>query len=211
MEETRQPGQFIVFEGIDGSGKSTQIRLLESRLRREGISCYRTHEPTDSPIGSLIHQIMTGRMICDNRAVAALFAADRIDHLTNPVDGLCEKIEQGVCVLCDRYYFSSYAYHSVDIPMEWVISINDPCTDLLRPTVTVFLDLPPEEAVRRIAWHRDRPELYENIERLEAVRENYFQAFDRLREEEDILIVDASQEEADLEEEIWLNLEPYFR
>ena len=60
----------------------------------------------------------------DNKAIAALFAADRLDHLLNEVDGIASKIEEGTTVLTDRYYFSSYAYHSVDVPMEWVIRAN---------------------------------------------------------------------------------------
>ena len=62
-------GKFIAFEGIDGSGKSTQIQLLSNKLRELGIYCYTTMEPTDSPIGSLIHQIMTGRIKTDNRVM----------------------------------------------------------------------------------------------------------------------------------------------
>ena len=63
-------GKFIAFEGIDGSGKSTQIQLLSNTLRKMGIFCYTTMEPTDSPIGSLIHQIMTGRIKTDNKVIA---------------------------------------------------------------------------------------------------------------------------------------------
>lgn len=123
-------GNFIAFEGIDGSGKSTQIRLLSERMKAEGICCYTTMEPTDSPIGSLIHQIMTGRIKTDNKVIAALFAADRLDHLLNDVDGIVHKINEGITVLTDRYYFSSYAYHSVDMPMDWVIKANEQSSNL---------------------------------------------------------------------------------
>ena len=120
-EGKKQKGNFIAFEGIDGSGKSTQIGLLAERLKKEGVCCYTTMEPTNAPVGSLVRQVMTGRIRMDNKAIAALFAADRLDHLLNEVDGIASKIEEGTTVLTDRYYFSSYAYHSVDVPMEWVI------------------------------------------------------------------------------------------
>ena len=100
-------GVFIAFEGIDGSGKSTQIQKLTSRLSAQGIKSYETREPTDAPIGSLIHQIMTGRVVSvDNRAIASLFAADRVDHLLNPYDGICKKLENGFLLfLTDIYFF----------------------------------------------------------------------------------------------------------
>ena len=125
-------GKFIVFEGIDGSGKSTQSSLLTAHLQARGLPCYRTFEPTDSPIGSLIHQMMTGRIRADNKVIAALFVADRYDHLTNPLDGFKEKLDAGVTVVADRYYFSSYAYHGVDLDMDWVIAANSISAELPR-------------------------------------------------------------------------------
>ena len=101
-------GIFIAFEGIDGSGKSTQIQMLTNRIQEEGIRCYQTCEPSGGPIGSLTRQILTGRIKTDNRVIAAMFAADRLDHLLNEVDGIVAKIEDGITVITDRYYFSSY-------------------------------------------------------------------------------------------------------
>ena len=204
-------GHFIVLEGIDGSGKSTQIRRLKNRLLREGIPCYDTHEPTDGPIGSLIHQMMTGRIVSDNRAMAALFVADRLDHLLNPVDGLCAKIKKGVSVLSDRYYFSSYAYHSVDLPMDWVIAANAPCAEALRPSVTIFLDVEPEIAMDRMARFRSRRELFETKERLAAVRKNYFEAFQKMKDSEHVVVVDGMKDEAEIEAGIWGVAKQLFR
>lgn len=154
-------GKFIAFEGIDGSGKSTQIRLLSNRLRNIGVYCYTTMEPTDSPIGSLIHQIMTGRMKTDNKVIAGLFVADRLDHLLNEVNGILPKILEGTTVITDRYYFSSYAYHSVDMPMEWVIQANAQSKEILQPTITIFIDVEPDTAIERIAKNRFHQELFE--------------------------------------------------
>ena len=99
-----EKGKFIAFEGIDGSGKSTQIQLLNDKLKAEGIYCYTTMEPTDSPIGSLIRQILTGRIKTDNKAIAALFAADRLDHILNDDNGILTKILNGTTVITSRLH-----------------------------------------------------------------------------------------------------------
>ena len=107
LENGNQRGKFIVFEGIDGSGKSTQVRILQERLKAAGVYCDTTMEPTGSPIGSLIRQVLTGRLKMDKRVIASLFTADRLDHLLNDVNGILAEINQGITVISDRYYFSS--------------------------------------------------------------------------------------------------------
>lgn len=209
MQEQKK-GTFIVFEGIDGSGKSTQIQLLKNRLTRLDIPFYSTFEPTDSPIGSLIHHIFTGRILSDNKVVAALFAADRLDHLLNPTNGIYAKVMSGVSVISDRYYFSSYAYHSVDMPMDWVVTANSPCAELLRADATVFIDVDPEDAIGRIAKTRSQLELFETRERLVSVREKYFEAFEKHRDGENVLIVDGGKDPEALSEEIWEKVSAYF-
>ncbi len=196
-------GRFIAFEGIDGSGKSTQIQKIAHRLSLRGIRCYETREPTDSPIGSLIHQIMTGRVLADNRVIASLFVADRIDHLLNQTDGILQKINDGITVVTDRYYFSSYAYHGVDMDMDWVISSNRISADILRPTITIFLDVPVEKALERIARGRFHKELFEEETRLRKVRDMYFAAFEKLRGVERVAIVDADADTDVVTERIW--------
>ncbi len=211
MNHTMRPGNFIALEGIDGSGKSTQIKYLREKLNQNGILCYTTMEPTDSPIGSMIHQIMTGRMKADPRVIAALFVADRLDHLLNDIDGIASKIEEGVTVLTDRYYFSSYAYHSVDMPMDWVIQANGQCRQILQPTVTVFIDIDPDTAIERIAKNRFHQELFEKKSRLVKVREMYLEAFRRLRDTEEIVIVDGQKKPEEIAQEIWAMVETYVR
>ncbi len=196
-------GKFIVFEGIDGSGKSTQIALLAQRLAEQGHSIYATREPSDGTVGKMIRQILGGDIKMDNRAIAPLFVSDRLDHLLNQQNGLCKLIAEGTTVLCDRYYFSSYAYHSVDMAMDWVIGANSICAHLLRPTATIFIDLTPEVAMERITAGREGTELFETQERLTQTREKYFEAFQKLEGEETVLIVDGNQSIEDLAEEIW--------
>lgn len=203
-------GKFIAFEGIDGSGKSTQIRLLANKLKEIGVYCYTTMEPTDSPIGSLIHQIMTGRIKTDNKVIAGLFVADRLDHLLNDVNGVLPKIMEGTTVITDRYYFSSYAYHSVDMPMDWVIQANAQSKELLQPTITVFIDVNPDNAVERIAKNRFHQELFEKKSRLIKVREKYLEAFEKLKDEENIVIIDGNRSQEEIAEEIWDKVKSYF-
>ncbi len=203
-------GKFIAFEGIDGSGKSTQIQLLSNKLRDMGIYCYTTMEPTDSPIGSLIHQIMTGRIKTDNKVIAGLFVADRLDHLLNEVDGIFSKILEGTTVITDRYYFSSYAYHSIDMPMEWVIQANAQSKEILQPTVTIFIDVNPDIAVERITKHRSRLELFEKKSRLIKVREKYLEAFERLKGDENYIIIDGNKQEDEIAKNIWDEVKHYF-
>ena len=196
-------GMVIAFEGIDGSGKSTQIRLLAERLREKRISFYTTMEPSDAPIGSMIRQILTGRMQADPKVIAALFTADRLDHLLNDVDGIVSKVNEGITVLTDRYYFSSYAYQSVDMPMDWIIQANEQSSQILRPSVNIFIDTDPDIAMERIARNRFHRELFEKKARLIEVREKYLEAFEKQKDVERVMVVDGNRSEREIAEDIW--------
>lgn len=196
-------GLFIAFEGIDGSGKSTQIELLHKRLHEAGEKVYRTCEPSSGPIGTQLRQILTGRMKADSRVIAALFAADRLDHLTNEVDGIVAKVEEGITVLSDRYYFSSYAYHSVDVPMDWVISLNEESRKLLKADLTIFIDVDTDTAMERISKNRFHQELFEKKSLLEKIRNNYQEVFQRFGDSENILTVDGKMSAEAISEVIW--------
>ena len=203
-------GKLIALEGIDGSGKSTQIRRLAERLTQRGVICHATREPTGRPVGALIRQALTGQTPLDPRVIAALYAADRIDHLVNGEDGLLSMVERGVTVVTDRYYFSSYAYHSVDMEMDWVIGANSVSAGLLRPTLTVFLDVSVELALERIRRGRDRVELFEREDRLRQTRALYFEAFERLKGTETVAVVDGDGTEEQVAGRVWAAAAPYF-
>ena len=199
-------GQFFALEGIDGSGKSTQLTLLARRLEEAGIPCLTTCEPTDRLIGRLLRQVLTCQVKCDSRVVAPLFAADRLDHLLNGENGLCQAVESGVTVLTDRYYFSSYAYQGVDFPLEWVIELNRPCAQLLRPSATIFIDVSPELALERIAQNRANVELFETRERLTRTREQYFRAFELQKDAENIVIIPGGRDITAIAQDIWTSV-----
>jgi dTMP kinase len=199
----KNKGRFIVFEGIDGSGKSTQIKNISKRLEILGNKVYSTFEPTDGPIGSLIRQMLSGKLATDQRTIASLFAADRTDHLVNHDNGIRRKVDQGQIVLCDRYYFSSYAYHAQYIDMEWVIHANSLNAEILRPDVTVFIDVDPDICFERIKSSRSNFDMYEKIDVMKKVRANYFQAFDTLKDLEKIIIIDGNTTMERVEDKIF--------
>lgn len=196
-------GMLLAFEGIDGSGKSTQLQMLKHKLQDEGIGVLTTCEPSPGPVGALIRQILTGRIKADNRVIAALFAADRLDHLLNDRDGMAAKIDEGTTVLTDRYYFSSYAYHSVDVPMDWVITANEESRKILKPDLNIFIDIDADTAMERIARSRTSRELFEKKSMLEKVRENYLKSFDRFSTEEKILMIDGRKKPGEIADIIW--------
>ena len=196
-------GRFLALEGIDGSGKSTQLQLLLERLRARGVECRGTREPSDGPVGAMVRQILTGRVTADHRGIAGLFAADRLDHLVNRRDGILEQVRSGVTVVTDRYYFSSYAYHSVDVDMDWVIDSNRLSAELLRPDATIFLDVPVRRALERIGQNRSHTELFEKEDRLTATREKYLEAFERLRDKETVAVIDAGGDVETVAERVW--------
>ena len=181
-------GKFIVLEGIDGCGKSTQGRLLLEYLSAKGVPCMSTREPTDGPIGGLIRQCLKGQIETDEKAIASLFVADRLDHILGPREAILQKINEGVTVISDRYYFSSYAYHGAFMSMDWVIEANRFSAEALRPDLNIFLDIEPEQSVKRLA-RRDELERYEKIEAMTLIREKYFEAFEKLKDVEKVCII----------------------
>lgn len=203
-------GKFIAFEGIDGSGKSTQILLLQQKLMEAGIPVYLTREPTDGPYGAMLHTIMTGRLDACEETIAALYVADRMDHIKNVRNGILKKLEEGMTVITDRYYFSSYAYQGAHISMDWTIQANSLCANALRPDLNLYLDISPEASFERISRNRTDFEIYEKLDNLRNTRDKYFEAFERLKHEERIEIVSAEQSVEQVEQDIWKITAPLF-
>jgi dTMP kinase len=184
---------FIALEGIDGSGKSTQVKRLAEKLERAGHKVYATFEPTDGTIGTMVRSILKGDVKADNRTIAALFLADRLDHLLNETNGLVKKLADGYTVITDRYYFSSYAYHGTHMDIDWVIETNKMCAQILRPDINIFIDVPPEVSMERINANRGTTELYETLDNLRNVQAKYMEAFEKLKNEETIVTINGNR------------------
>ena len=202
MGDTKR-GRFIALEGIDGSGKSTQLKYLAERFAKEELPFYGTMEPTSSPFGKLMRQVLRGEVKTDPRVAAPLFVADRLDHLLGETDGIVKKLENGIHVVTDRYYFSSYAYQGVDLGLDWVIEANAPCAGILRPDLTLFIDIDPDTAMERIRRNRDVVEIFEKKERLVRTRALYLEAFERLKDVERVEIVDGNRPVEEIAEDLW--------
>lgn len=173
---------FIVFEGIDGSGTSTQASLLKDYFLDRGDRAIVSPEPSNGPIGKLIREALQNKMILIQNSqkfdeqMAYLFAADRHYHLYNDIDGVFKLIgNENTHVITPRYYFSSLAYNCNNKQdFEFVRSLNQ---RFPNPDLVIYLDLPIEVALERI---RDRSfkEVYEHREKLLKVRQNYQYVFE---------------------------------
>ena len=186
-------GKFIVIEGLDGCGKSTQLRLIKEGLEQYGKRVYLTAEPTNYETGEYIRRILSESLVKDMYLQAALFLADRLEHITHPEFGIEKYLSDGYTVVCDRYYYSSFAYQGTASDIDWVMRTNLECERVLKPDLCIFLDVNPDTCKSRIDEVRDRPELYEkDVEKMRQIRDNFLRVFDRLRDSHNIYIIDAN-------------------
>lgn len=171
-------GRFIVVDGVDGAGKSTQIELLARALEGRGHRVHVTCEPSGWPIGQLIRRYLRGELtegVPGWSSMALLFAADRMQHVEHEIE---PRLAAGEIVLCDRYDPSSIAYQSAIAPegsdrdalMRWIAVLNDPAR---RPDLVLLLDLDPELAASRRARRGGDAELYERLDLQRRIRAQY--------------------------------------
>ncbi len=173
-------GRFVVLEGIDGAGTTTQVGRLADRLRADGgLPVRATREPSDGPIGALVRQVLTGRIVAVERrapgwaTMALLFAADRMDHVECDIEPF---VAHGGVMLSDRYDASSLAYQSVssgsggEKAVEWIRTLN---RHAMRPDLTIVLDLAPDLAAVRRQSRGEPAQLYEQNEVQRALAQFY--------------------------------------
>lgn len=194
-------GKFIVLEGIDGSGLSTQACLLQNWLHEnEQVfgKTYFTKEPTDGPVGSLIRLALAKRLKpMDERVMALLFAADRIDHLyckgeDEQREGIAALLQKGYNVVSDRYYLSSYAYQSLACDLEWLQLLN---ADSIKPDLTILLQVPIQESAQRRDKSRLQEELYEKRDHLLKISRNYEEIAQKLKTSgENIVMINGNRD-----------------
>jgi len=163
-------GLFIVLEGVDGAGTTTHTELVSRALSGRGLPVHTTHEPSDGPVGHLLRQVLSGRVVVPGMhgarppswtTMALLFAADRMDHLEAEIH---PNIRDGVTVFSDRYDHSSVAYQATtgggdEDALAWVKELNKHAR---RPDLTLVLDVPPEVAARRRLDRSGGREMYDD-------------------------------------------------
>ena len=165
-------GLLIAFEGIDGTGKSTQIHLLADYLRAKGFAVVETREPTDGPYGQKIRQLYLNRQSFTLEEELELFVQDRRQHVDEVI---APALADGKIVLTDRYYFSTVAYQgAAGMDPEAIFAANDFAP---RPDLVLLLVMDPEESVRRIEQLRgEQLNDFEQVEQLRKVAD-LFESF----------------------------------
>lgn len=187
-------GKFIVFEGLDGSGKSTQISMLAEKMKLLKRKVYCTAEPTNSATGGLIRDTLSNNYKRDATELAGLFLTDRIAHNVNPVWGIKKFLDDGIDVICDRYYYSSFAYQGLGTSLNWIMDMNINCPEIIKPDLCIFLDVDYRKCKARVDEDRPHLEIFESDERLmEATRLQFYEVFRLLNEKERIQIIDANR------------------
>jgi dTMP kinase len=161
-------GRFIVLEGLDGAGTTTQTARLVAALRAQGRFARGTREPSDGPIGTMIRQVLSGRFVLPGgrapgwATMALLFAADRLDHVEAEIAPV---LERGGVIVSDRYDASSLAYQSVTSSRDGAVDfIRTANAQALRPDVIVVVNVPADEAGRRRESRGEAAQLYEQSE-----------------------------------------------
>ncbi|MFQ6073540.1 MAG: dTMP kinase [Methanosarcinales archaeon] len=178
-------GKFIVFEGLDGAGKTLQSKLLSDYLLKTGNKVLLTKEPTSQPIGLLIKKILYGIYKVDPITETFLFAADRFEHLKNEI---IPALNQESWVISDRYYFTSVAYQGAKgVDINTILTIN---SFAKKPDLIIYLDIDAKKAVSRIKNHDN----FEKLDFLEKVRENYLDFFSLYKEKDlNIIFIDGNK------------------
>lgn len=175
-------GLFIVFEGIDGSGKDTHIKLLSGELRQQGQSVLETAEPSGNEVGALLrrYQRKSGKRL-PAETEALLYTADRYEHVRNIVEPALKK---GQIVLSNRYFYSTLAYQgAMGVDLDWIMEMNRFAP---KPDAAILLDILPEFSLQRL---KRRKTVFEQLENLRKVREIYV----RLVKAGELMRVDADR------------------
>jgi len=162
------PGKFIVIEGLDGSGKTTQVNFLASALKRKGKKTVVTFEPTKGRIGQLIDYYLKKKVVLPPASLQLLFVADRLAHVQSLIK---PALKEGKIVISDRFSWSTVAYGSISgLDSRWLLSLHRYC---LIPDLFIFLKVKPEICLRRISKREEVKELFEKKEKLHRAEVAY--------------------------------------
>lgn len=198
---------FVVFEGIDGAGTSTQIKVLQNR--KDSGRFFFTTEPTDSETGKFLRQMLKGSVKLDPKTSAFLFAADRNEHLYGSSGTNCGVVKQaqsGKIVVSDRYLFSSLTYQSVTCGEELPRLLN---STFPLPEILFFFEIDPEISLKRVDSRGER-EIYEEVEFLRQTEERYkkvVEEYEKMNTGMKIVRIDAGKSVEEISEIIAAELE----
>lgn len=186
--------QFIVFEGIDGAGTTTQSKLLANYYQNQS---FWDKEPTDGDFGKIIQKILKEKKEINPITLLQLFLADRAEH-----QKIIKEKKQKEHVILDRYLLSSLAYQGLCFDQEDLYQLN---ANFTKPDIIFFMDIDPQEGLAR---KKENKELFEEVPILNKVREKYFTAIDLLQQQGwQIEFIDASKNIKDIHQEIIKKLE----
>lgn len=174
-------GKFIVFESIDGGGKTTQAKLLDIYLTGKDIPHVMTHEPSDGPIGSIIEKdFLTGEYVTSRDILDDLFELDRRDRMSNPKNGIIMHLDRGEHVISDRFSLSGLVYKTFDYygnSVNYHDFIKDEVERMksifIRPDITFYIDASPHEAMKRIKARNNNISIYEGENKLYTIHRIY--------------------------------------
>jgi len=186
--------KFIVIEGLDGCGKTTQVKLLAEKLRKQGEKVIETDEPTKGPVGKLIRQVLEKKVILPPNALQLLFVADRGDHLRRTIK---PALSAGKIVISDRYLWSTIAYGSLNLDKNWLLSLHRYC---LYPNISIFLEVKPKICLQRIGLRGEGKTIFEEEEKLRKVWQIYQWLAKKFGE--DIIIIDGERKPEVISREI---------
>lgn len=168
MKIHKHPGFFVDIEGIDGSGASTQVNLVSTRLKEAGVFPYVTKEPTDGDVGKLIHHVLRKHpRRLSPISLELLFASDRGLHLDEVI---IPRLEKGEMVITDRYAWASVAYGCIYLTKEWLFDLNK---DFIFPDLTIFIDVSPDVCMERLKKEKKGYLLFNDPELLNRVWDVY--------------------------------------
>jgi dTMP kinase len=187
---------FIVFDGIDGSGKGEVIVKIEKYLREKNITVLITYEPSDGEYSKEIRILLKNDISPKDNAnkLLEMYIKDRKEHLEKTIlPFLSKESKERRIVLCDRYYYSTIAYQSAQgIDTERLIELNK---DFVKPDITFILDLPVDLAMKRISERERNVEKFEKIEFMRKVKENFLRLNNFLDDNIKIINAGSSKEE----------------
>jgi dTMP kinase len=209
---------FAVIEGCDGSGTTTQLKLLEEKFETKThapnagfsaaepeisyslISFFATFEPTNGPVGLLIRRILKREINVEKETLARLFAADRGEHLYAP-DGIVNRCKRSELVVSDRYTLSSLVYQGIECGQELPESLN---ASFPLPELLVYLDIDSEAAMSRMEKRKNKQEMYENLEYQSRVRSAYLSLLPEYEKSGvKVLCLNGIKKQSELADEIW--------